>query len=221
MRKAIGLMLLFGIIVVSPLVFPASGELDNRNLKGVNYVRIRCEFNGVPFYKGVESPQAEKAEEFNAKEAENRLKELGIPISKDNIKAIYEIMESGLKKAGLGVVEIKNSPGQHQATIIPTVSVNVDILKASKELYFILVQLTVSKWISTWSGTENIHTPVIIWWQKEMLSAGPEELVEAVEKTEKQLIADFILRLKEAVEPPETEEKEGGEEKKQEVTVNK
>jgi len=203
MRKTTGLILLFGVLIMSPLL-PAAAELDNKNLKGVNYVRIKCQFNGVPFYKGYKSPLAEKAEEFNAEEAESQLKQAGIPMSKDNIRAIYEIMESSLKKAGIRILEIKNNADQKGTTIIPTLSINVDVMGASKELYFTLVQLTVSKWISTWLGAENISTRVISWWQKEMLASGPKELNETIEKAVKLLIDDFISQLKAANEGQKT-----------------
>jgi diacylglycerol kinase len=71
-------------------------------------------------------------------------------------------------------------------------------MSAPKKMYFTLVYITVSKWISTWSGTENIHTPMIAWWQKKMLVITPDALNTSIEKAVKELIDDFILQLKEA-----------------------
>ena len=202
MRKIIIAILVF--VVIFPLVSGAL-ELDNKNLKGLNYARIQCEFNNVPFYKGYKSPKEQKLEEFNLEMAETKLSQAGIPITKNNIRAIYNQMEALLEEAGIRIVEIRTSAEKSGSTILPTVSINVEVKKASKKMYFTLVYITVSKWISTWSGTKNIRTPMIAWWQKKMLVMAPDELNNSIEKAVKELIDDFILQLKEA--NPEEEEK--------------
>ena len=173
-------------------------ELDNKNLKGLNYARVQCEFNGVTFYKGYKSPKEQKIEEFNLEKAKATLTEAGIPIDKDHIRAVYNQMETLLKKAGIRVVEIRTSDDKSKSTILPTVSINVEVMKASKKMYFCLVSITVSKWISAWDETENVDTPMIAWWQKKMLAAAPDNLNSSIEKAVKELIDDFSLQLKQA-----------------------
>ena len=195
MRKIF--IVILGFVFIFPRVSGAV-ELDNKNLKGLNYARVQCEYNGVPFYKSYKSPKEQKLEEFNLGKAESKLKKAGIPITKDNIRAVYNQMETLLKKAGIRIVEIRTSDDKSGSTILPTISINVEVMEASKKMYFCLVSITVSKWISAWVGTENINTPMIAWWQKKMLVTTPDELNNSIEKAVKELIDDFTLNLKEA-----------------------
>lgn len=195
MRKIIIAVLLF--VVIFPRV-PGAVELDNKNLKGLNYARVQCEYNSVPFYKGYKSPKEQKVEEFNLEKAEAVLKKAGIPIDKDHIRAIYNQMETLLKEAGIRIVDIRTSDEKSGSTILPSVSIHVEVMKASQKMYFCLVSITVSKWISTWVGTENINTPMIAWWQKKMLVTAPDELNNSIEKAVKELIDDFTRQLKQA-----------------------
>jgi len=198
---------ILGFVVLFPLGLGAL-ELYNKNLKGLNYARIQCEYNGVPFYKGYKTPKDQKVEEFNLEKAEARLKEANIPIGKDQIRAVYNQMETLLKNAGIRIVEIRTSDEKSESTILPTVSINVEVMAASPKMYFCLVSITAAKWISAWVGTENIDTPMIAWWQKKMLVTAPDELNNSIEKAVKELIDDFILQLEEA-NPVEEEKKEG------------
>jgi ABC-type transport system substrate-binding protein len=202
MRKIF--IVILGFVFIFPRVSGAV-ELDNKNLEGLNYARVQCEYNGVPFYKGYKSPKEQKLEEFNLEKAETALNKSGIPIDKDHIRAVYNQMETMLKNAGIRIVEIRTSDEKAGSTILPTISINVEVIEASKKMYFCLVSITVSKWISAWVGTENINTPMIAWWQKKMLVTAPDELNTSIEKAVKELIDDFTLNLKEA-NPVEEEE---------------
>jgi hypothetical protein len=197
-------IVVIGFVFMFPRVVGAL-ELDNKNLKGLNYARVQCEFNGVIFYKGYKSPKDRKIKEFNLEKAEAKLTEAGIPIDKDQIRAVYNQMETLLKKAGIRAVEIRTGDDKSKSTILPTVSINIEVMKASKKMYFCLVSITVSKWISAWDETGNIDTPMIAWWQKKMLAAAPDELNTSIEKAVKELIDDFSLQLEQA--NPEEEEK--------------
>ena len=193
MRKVLVFVLMLAVIF-SLLV--GAVELDKKNLKGLSYVRIQCEFNGVPFYRGYKSPKDQEVEEFNAEEAEAKLKEAGIPLTITNIRAVYDRLETRLTDAEVQIVGIRSRDEKNNVTILPTVSIEVEVLDVSKKRYFILVSLTVSKWMSTWSGTQNLHTQVITWWQKNMLAAAAEELDKSVEKAVNALIDDFLVKLK-------------------------
>jgi ABC-type transport system substrate-binding protein len=195
MRKIF--IVILGFVFIFPRVSGAV-ELDNKNLEVLNYARVQCEYNGVPFYKGYKSPKEQKLEEFNLEKAETALNKAGIPIDKDHIRAVYNQMETMLKNAGIRIVEIRTSDEKAGSTILPTISINVEVIEASKKMYFCLVSITVSKWISAWVGTENINTPMIAWWQKKMLVTAPDELNTSIEKAVKELIDDFTLNLKEA-----------------------
>jgi len=195
MRKIISAILVF--VVIFPLVSGAL-ELDNKNLKGLNYARVQCEYNGVPFYKGYKGLKEQNPVEFNLEKAESTLNKAGIPIGKDHIRAVYNQMESLLKKAGIRIVEIRTNDEKAGSTILPTVSIHVEVMAASKKMYFCLVSITVSKWISAWVGTENINTPMIAWWQKKMLVTAPDKLNTSIEKAVKELIDDFTRQLKQA-----------------------
>jgi hypothetical protein len=195
MRKIF--IVILGFVFIFPQLSRPMG-LDYRNLKGLNYARVQCEFNGVPFYKGYKNPQEQNLVEFNLKKAEATLNKAGIPIDKNHIRATYNQMETLLKKAGIRIVEIRTSDEKSGATILPTVSINVEVMEASKKMYFCLVYIAVSKWISTWVGTENINTPMIAWWQKKMLVIPPDELNTSIEKAVKELIDNFTRQLKEA-----------------------
>ena len=197
-------MVILGFVVLFPLGLGAV-ESDNKNLKGLNYARIQCEYNGVPFYKGYKSPKEQKVEEFNLEKAKTKLSKAGIPIGKDHIRAVYNQMETLLINAGIRIVEIRTSDEKSGSTILPTVSINVEVMAASPKMYFCLVYLTVSRWISTWVGTENIQTPMIAWWKKKMVAAAPGELNNSIEKAVKELIDNFTLQLEEA--NPEEEKK--------------
>jgi hypothetical protein len=193
-------------LVVLFTLLASTLELDNKNLKGLKYLRIQCEFNGIPYFKGYKCPKDREVVEYNAREAEDHLHEAGVPLSKDKIRAVYNRLESRLSQAGVQIVKIKNQDEKGDSTILPTVSINVEVLPVTEEQYVTLVYLTVSKWMSTWSGTENINTPVITWWQKTILVSSGEELNRSVEKAANALIADFLAALK--AENKEVEKKE-------------
>jgi hypothetical protein len=203
-------LVVFVLVLAVIFSLPAGAvELDKKNLKGLNYVRIQCEFNGVPYYKGYKSPKDQDLEEFNAEEVEARLKETGIPLTRAYVRAVYDRMEARLSDAGVQIVEIRSRDEKNDSTILPTITIAVEVLDVSKERYFVLIYLTVSRWISTWSGTQNINTPVITWWQKSMLAAAAEELNKSIEKAVKTLTDDFLVKLKR--ENREEKKKEGPE----------
>ena len=188
-----------------PLLLGAM-ELDNKNLKDLKYTRIQCEFNGIAFYKGYKSTTAQKMTEFNLEEIKTALSEAAVPININDIRGLYKQMESGLKKAGIGIMEIRKQDEKGGSTILPMVSIAVEVLEVSKESYAALVYLTVSKWMSTWAGTRNIHTPVITWWQKKMIPTAPEDLNKTIKNTAKDLIDEFIMQFADANTEKEEEE---------------
>jgi hypothetical protein len=201
MRKTIA-SILAGVFVFVFISAAADVELDNKLLVGVNYVRIQCRFNGVPYYQGYKGIQTRDLEEYNADEAEAALKEAKIPISKKSFRDMYDRLESLLKKAGFRILEVRQ--GESDSTIIPTLSLNLDAMAITpargKESYVVLVYVTVSRWLSTWIGTDDIQSRVIVWWKKKMVIAGPGELNKSIDAAVGELMEDFLARWKEANE---------------------
>jgi hypothetical protein len=191
-------------------------EFNFKNLSGITNVRIQCQFNGIPYFKGFKNVQALKTEEYNMKEIETKLKDDGVPITNENIRAIYSKMESSLIKEGVRILEIRpdSSEGAPGSTIIPSVSVNVDVIKGPQESYFVLVWIEVEKWMSFWVGDKNILSPMIIWRQKKMLSVDSKGLYKSIDSASNELTGLFLSQLKSANAPVEEKKVEKKEEKK-------
>jgi hypothetical protein len=201
MRKITTSILL--CVFVSVFISAAADiEPDNKLLKGVNFVRIQCQFNGVPYYQGYKGIQTQDMEEYNAGEAEAVLKEAKIPIAKKDFRDMFGRMDSLLKKGGLRILEVRQEGSD--STVIPTVGLNLDALAITvtggHDMYVVLVYVTVSRWISTWSGTDNIQSRVIVWWKKKMVTAGAEELNKSIAEAVGELMANFLANWKEVNE---------------------
>jgi hypothetical protein len=173
------------------------GELGNANLKGIQNLIVTAEFNGVLFEEGYADRKEEKTKELNLDEAEGKLKEDVIPITKKDIRKIYKDMESLIQKAELRVLKTK-SYSKRRSTIIPTFTIRIDTMPAGEDLYFTVVHLTVSKWMSNWLGTKRIHAPVYIWSEKKMLASVPEEFLEHIQTAVTELTESFLTALKDA-----------------------
>ncbi len=173
----------------------------NPLLKDVNYVRLQCKFNGMTYYKGFRKPQDAEMIEFNLDEAETALKDAAIPITKDDIRALYQRAESQLKKAGVRLLDIRPRNSK-RSSVVPAVDLNVDIQPAAEESYVVLVYLTVSKWMSAWSVSGNVQAPVIVWWQKKALLVPTAELSAKISETAMQLAEVFQAHLAAANPPP-------------------
>jgi len=195
MKKTI--LLLIVLVVELPfLVYTL--ELNNKNLKGLNYIKIQCEFNGLSYFKGIKSTRADEEVEFNLSKLEKMIDDSGFPLTKKLFPTIYKQMETKLKKGGLTVAGIRSKEEKQTPTILPTISINIEVRELSEDSFAALVYLTVSKWMSTWVGSENINQPVIIWWQKQFLARSGEELNSAIEKTANDLIDQLLIQLKNA-----------------------
>jgi hypothetical protein len=175
-------------------------QLDDRSLWGIKFVRTRCYFNGVPVYKGYKTPTDTEVKEFNGKLAEDKLKEDEIPITLKDIRTLYTLVENYLENGGLEILEITGSGGmgRRRASVIPIVDVGVQVKSVvnGHEFYVAFIYVAVTKWYSTWEGTRNIHIPAIAYLQKSFTQAEPEELKDSITRTIKQLMTEFINRLK-------------------------
>lgn len=208
MKKHTILILLcfvFLTIEVNPL------DLDVQNLKGLKFVRLQCEFNGIDYYKGYQDMKSQKLEEFNLVNVTEKLSEAEIPISKKDIRALYSQLEKQFKKSGLEIVKMGRGGkkgGFAGSTILPMISINSEIIKATEESFHILIYLTVSKWISTWVNNQTVNSHVIIWWQKKMLTVSNEELFKTISIEAKALSDELIMQLKNIGSDEEEEENE-------------
>jgi hypothetical protein len=198
MKKTIDFILVF-IFISAAVSFPSASapvEPDQALLEGINYVRIRCQFNGVPYYKGYKDLKTREKQEFNADAVETTLKETGIPISKKKFQAMYDRMESLLKTGGFRILKI----GQDDSTIIPTISLNLEAKAVTngRKLYVVFLVVTVSKWVSTWVGTENVQSPMIAWWKHKIMAVKPGELDKSIDAAVEELLETFLAQWQEA-----------------------
>ena len=180
------------VVTVSPL------------LKNIIYVRVMSSYNGIDYYTGVLNPRDTEIKEYNLESVVIRLKEDTIPISKENVKSLYVRTRERLKKPGLRVLDIQQQD-KKQATLVPTLNLAVDAIATSESNYVVLVNLSLTKWISTWAGTENIQAPVIVWWHKVLLTADGELLVNSLEEAADEVLDEFLNQLAVANPKPETE----------------
>lgn len=196
--RRIILMLLL-VSSVPGLLLNAS-ELGNKNLKGIRYVITAAEFNGVVYGEGYVDEMEETVKEFNLEEAVEKLKLDEIPITKETIRKIYGRMDSSIQKAGVKVVKEKTY-SQEKFTLIPTLTARIDTMRAGENgetSYFVVIHLTLSKWLSTWSGTTRIPAQVYTWSDKKMVRAGQDELITAMETAVTELTGEFLTELEEA-----------------------
>lgn len=184
------------MLIISPL-FLIGSELGNKNLKGIQLIFIAAEFNGILFEEGYVDRNEEVIKTFNLEKAASKLKKDGIPLTKQNIREIYSQMESMIQKTDLQILKAKKY-SKENTTIIPTLTVRVNTLVASKNLYFTVIHLTLSKWLSNWSGAKRIYAPVYIWSEKKLAAAGSKGLMKTVKTAVSELTQAFISELKKA-----------------------
>ena len=195
-KKITGIIVTLFIFFISPL-FLTGSELGNKNLKGIQFVIIAAEFNGVLFEEGYVDRNEEEIKEFNLEKAAAKLKKEGIPITEENIREIYSQMGPMIQKTDLQILKAKKY-SKEGTTIIPTLTVKVDTMAVAKNLYFTVIHLTLSKWVSNWSGTKRIHAPVYTWSEKKMAAAGPKGLMKTIKTAVIELTQEFISELKQA-----------------------
>lgn len=191
-----------------PALLLNGSELGNKNLKGVKYIITALRFNGVSYGEGYTDPKEETIKEFNLKEAAAKLEEDGIPMTEETIRKLYAQMDSMAGEAGVKVVKAKTYSDE-KVTLIPTLTAGIDIMSTGKkenELYIAVVHLTLTKWLSNWSGTQRILAPVYTWSEKKMTTAGPGELVQTVETSVSELMKGFLKGLKEVNREEKPEE---------------
>jgi len=195
-KKITCIMVIVFMLIISPL-FLIGSELGNKNLKGIQLVFIAAEFNGILFEEGYVDRNEEVIKTFNLEKAASTLKKDGIPITKQNIREIYSQVESMIQKTDLQILKAKKY-SKENTTIIPTLTVRVDTMVAAKNLYFTVIHLTLSKWLSNWSGTKRVYAPVYIWSEKKMAAAGSKGLMKTVKTAVSELTQAFISELKKA-----------------------
>lgn len=188
------------LLMMVPALLLNASELGNMNLKGIRYIITAVEFNGVLYGESYVDQKEETVKEFNLEETVEKLKEDGIPISKETIQKIYGQMGDLIQKAGLKPVKEKRY-SQEKFTLIPTLTARIDTITAGENgemTYFSVIHLTLSKWLSNWSGTTRILAPVYTWSGKKLVRAGRDELIETLETAVTELTTEFLTELAEA-----------------------
>jgi hypothetical protein len=210
MKKILFVASLLIIISCLGALFLNGSDLGNKNLKGVKYIITAVSFNGVTYGEGYTDAKEETVKEFNLNEAAAKLAEDGIPITKEAIRKLYSQLDSKAEEAGLKVVKSK-SYSDEKVTLVPTLTAGIDIMKtktAGSEIYFAVVHLSLTKWMSNWSGTSRVLAPVYTWSAKKMASAGAEDLTGVVETAVSDLMEEFLNGVKVAnLEEKPAEEK--------------
>ncbi len=185
------------IMLSVPGLLLNGSELGNKNLGGIRYIITAVEFNGVLYGEGYVDEKEETVKEFNLDEAAAKLEADGIPISKETIRKIYGRMGSLVQKGGVTVVKEKRY-SQEKFTLIPTLTARIDTMTAGENgemSYFAVVHLTLSKWLSDWSGKTRILAPVYTWSDKKMVNVGQDELIETLEAAVAELTGEFLAEL--------------------------
>jgi hypothetical protein len=180
-----------------PPIFLTGSELGNKNLKGIQFVIIATEFNGVLFEEGYVDRDEEEIKAFNLEKAVAKLKKDDIPIIEKNIREIYSLMGSMIQKTGLQILKVKKY-SKEGTTIIPTLTLKVDTMTGAKNLYFTVVHLTLSKLVSNWSGTKRIYAPVYTWSEKKMAASESKGLMKTIKTAVSELTNEFISELNQA-----------------------
>lgn len=195
----------FTIIFSLGMLLLHGSELGNMNLKGIQYIITAVQLNGVIYGEAYEDRTEETFKEFNLEEALAKLKEGGIPFDRENIRDLYRKMGAQLENSGLKILKMKKYSDE-KTTLIPTLTAGVDIVPiggsgataagmASVGLYVVVVDMTLSKWFSNWSGSTRILAPVYTWSEKKITTAPPGELQKTIETTVTQLTGVFIKEL--------------------------
>lgn len=206
--------LIIGCLALWLGLFPPAltgSELGNENLKGIRYVMVAVELNGVAFKEGYTDREEEKTKELNLDEAAEKMEEDAIPITPKDIRTIYVQTNKKLRDGGLQTLKAK-SYTDTKSTVIPTLTVRLDTLTVGKDMYAGVLHVTLTKMMSNWSGGKRIHAPVFIWSEKELLAAGKEDLLKTIESMTGELLEVFLVELAEANMIEEPEEETEGEE---------
>jgi hypothetical protein len=220
MKKIIALIILLFVLIPAGLIAQDQAAAPteetatplpppNPLLKGMNFVRVKSQFNGFLYFKGYRQPKETEIKEFNLAQAETGVKDAGIPITKDDIRAFYSRLGDLLQKGGLRVVYL-HPTDKKESTVVPEVTLHVEVTNATEKLHIVLVYLTVSKWMSDWSGTQDLHAPVIIWWQKTLFTAGKDSntLIQEINTAIDEVTQPLLTEAARANAPgtPKTEE---------------
>lgn len=211
-KRLVGWFLVVMVILSAVWRLRAEELPVNPHLKNVNYVRIQCLINDIAVYKAYPSPRVAEKKEYNFKKAAEQFKDTSIPFTQENIQALYMFLEERLQRGGVRILDVKKPKLEAQGypTIIPVVSLDVELQEVTSEYNVMLVSLTISKWLSTWSGSEQVKGPVIVWIKKRMVVIDNDEFSPKLKETVEPLVAEFLAHLAVANPPEPATETETG-----------
>jgi len=209
-----------------------SVPLPDPLLVNVNYIRLRCVFNGVAFYKGFTHPRDMEIREFNLDAVFTRMAEDEIPYGKDDIRAVYARVEALLKKSEIRLLDIFPKQEDLNATIIPSLDIDFSIRPeimpnaagqdsndakpantsetntrsetkvGPASKYIVLASINLVRLMSTWNGNENVQVQVIGWRLVDFFTVNADVLVETLGEKADQLTSAFVARLLESNPQP-------------------
>lgn len=168
----------------------------NPMLKGVNYIRVQSVFNGSPYFKGYRHPTETDIKEYHLLQTETILKDMGAGLKKEDIRSIYTFLEDQLKKGSVRSVDL-HPIDEKEPTVVPVLTLDIDLTVNTEQIRVVLVTLSVSRWMSDWSGTESLQVPAIIWTERNLFTVSKsaatlvQEINSATNTLTQKLLSDI------------------------------
>jgi hypothetical protein len=145
------------------------------------------DINGVSYRQGYNSIKDREPKDFNLENVEKQLNSDGIPLKIKFFKKLYLSGVKKFKESHIRVKEIYNG----EMSIIPFLTVSLEIKNAEENLFGVLVQLIVSDRIWIHPGNEKKST-AYIWHKKKWTFVKPEDLKGSIQEMVEQMISGFI-----------------------------
>lgn len=164
-----------------------SVELDLINIKEIKDVLFFLEINGVTYRRGYSNIKDRAKKDFNLDKVEKKLDSDKIPLNGEFFKKMYSSGVSQLKKSNIRIKEIYDG----QLSIVPVLTVSMELQTAGNDLYVLLVQLLVSERVWIHPGKEN-KSNVYIWYKKKIDTVQFIDLKTVIQKTVTGIITEFI-----------------------------
>jgi len=175
------------VLILGNSLLIRSDDLAVSNLKGIRDIIFFMDINGVSYRRGFSHIKDREIRDFNLEKVEKQLISDKVPLQAEFFKELYHSGVSHLKKTNIRIKEIYDG----ESTIIPILSVSMEIKRANSDLFVVLFQLMVSE--RTWlhPGKEK-KTKVYIWYKKKMAVIKTNDLKSYVRKSVNLIIFNFI-----------------------------
>ena len=181
------LIILAMVLIIGNFLLIFSQQLDLLNLKGIKDIIIFMDVNGVSYRRGYHSIKDQEPKDFNLENVEKQLNSDGIPLKIEYFKKLYLSGVKTFKESHIRVKEIYNG----ELSIIPFLTISLEIKNADESLFAVLVQLIVSDRIWIHSGDEKKST-AYIWLKKKWTFVKLVDLEGSIQEMVDRMISGFI-----------------------------